>query len=171
MTTKQQTSKEYFRTLKLIYYAMIASQLFFGIVFIILVQGGQINTSQEDLKDIFNYVVPLFIVGGIFGSNRMFLTLVKDSKRIENLPDKMAGYQTAIIVRYAFLQAPFFFSLVVYLLTGGVLFLGLAGVIVVVFLTIKPTIERAARDLDLNLNDKQAINDPNRIIAELKIER
>jgi len=69
------------------------------------------------------------------------------------------------VIRYAFLQAPTFFSLVVYVLTGGVLFLGLAGVIVVIFLTIKPTIERAAKDLDLNLNDKQAINDPNRIIA------
>jgi len=52
-----------------------------------------------------------------------------------------------------------------------VLFLGLAGVIVLKFLTIKPTIERAAKDLDLSINDKQAINDPNRIIAELKIGR
>jgi len=171
MTTKQQTSKEYFRTLQIIYYALIASQLFFGIVFIILVQGGQINPSQEDLKDIFNYIVPLFIVGGIFGSNWMFTTLIKDSKKIEYLPVKMAGYRIALIVRYAFLQAPTYFSLVVYILTGGVLFLLMAGVIVVKFLTIKPTIERAARDLDLTINDKQAINDPNRIIAELKIER
>lgn len=171
MNTKQQTSKEYFRTLQIIYYALIASQLFFGVVFLILMQGGQIDPGQQNLKEIFSYIVPLFVVGGILGSNRMFTTLIKESKKIENLPEKMAGYRIALIVRYAFLQAPTVFSLVVYILTGGALFLGLASVIVVVFLTIKPTIERAAKDLDLNLNDKQAINDPNRIIAELKIDR
>lgn len=49
------------------------------------------------------------------------------------------------------------------------LFLVMAGLIIVVFLTISPTSERAAKDLELNPDDKMAINDPNRMIAEIKI--
>ena len=171
MSISQQTSKEYFRSLRIIYFAVIAGQVIFGMVAVFINQEVQLNSALDQIRDVLIYIVPLIAIGGILGSNLVFKSRLKLLKSRVSLIEKTADYRAALIVRYALLEGPSFFALVIYFLTGDVLFLGVAGLIIVVFLAIRPTIERVASDLDLNLNDKQAINDPNRVIAEIKTER
>jgi len=167
MSTKQQTSKEYFRELQVIYYALIAGQVIFGIVAHCLNQYGSFNSDVQIVGNIF-YIVPLFVFGGSYVSNMVFRKMMSATKSIGILTEKMNAYRSALIVRYSLLEGPSFFSIIAYYLTGHLLFLALSGLIIVFFLTIIPTTERAATDLELNLNDKQIINNPSRLIAEIE---
>ena len=68
------------------------------------------------------------------------------------------------MVRYALLEGPSIFAIVVYLVTGDTVFILLAAFIVLYFLTIRPNKEKAVSDLDLDTNEEQILYDPNKEI-------
>ena len=171
MTKKPQTSKEYFNTLIIIYYVLIGGQLLFGFVSLVLHQSETFDPAIKELRDIFIFVVPFFVLGGLLGSNIMFKYQLKVCKSKPDLMEKMTCYRSALIIRYALLEGPSFFSIVVYLLTRDMLFLGMAGVIILIFLSIKPAISKAVIDLELNTSDSQAINNPGKVISEIRINQ
>ena len=74
---------------------------------------------------------------------------------------KLDAYRAALILRYALLEGPSMFAIVVYLVTGGIIFILLAALIVFYFVTIRPNKENVIKDLDLNPNEEQILNDPN----------
>lgn len=165
METKTMTSKEYFKAIQIVYYGLIAGLVLFAGISFYLHQLGNYPGSAE-LKDIFIYIVPLFVIGGMVGSNIIFKSRLKEPKKMTKLPDKMAYYRSALIVRYALLEGSAFFAIVVHLITGDLLFLGMAGLIILNLIIIKPTIEKAVNDLELDPNDRNSIYNPNTIIDE-----
>jgi hypothetical protein len=168
METKPQTSKEYFKTLQIIFYALITGQLLFGLVALFLHQKIGLDNGLNDLKNIFLYIVPIFIAGGYLSSRILFKNSLKTAKSRASLVEKMADYRAALVVRYALLEGPSFFAIVIYQITGYLPFLVMAGFIIVIFLTLKPAKERAVSDLELSPAEEQAILDPDRIIYFLK---
>lgn len=167
METKPQTSKEYLKTLQIIYYALISGQVIFGLVALFLRKMIGLDTGLQDLTDIFLYLVPVFIFGGYLLSRILFKSNLKTAINKSSLIEKMSDYRAALVIRYALLEGPSFFAIVVYLLTGSLIFLGMAGLIIVLFFTMKPTKERSVTDLQLNPAEEQSILDPDRIIAEI----
>ena len=57
------------------------------------------------------------------------------------------------------------FAIVCYLLTANYLFLGLAGLIIVIFLINWPTRDKVAKDLELNQTDRARMEDPEAVVA------
>lgn len=164
METKPQTSREYFKTMQIIYYALIAGQVSFALIALFLHQMIGLDTGLNELRIIFLYIVPIFIVGGYLSSRILFKNSLKTAKSKSSLVEKMADYRAALIVRYALLEGPSFLAIVVYLITGDFSFLVMAVFIIVIFFTIKPTRENAVNDLELNPAEEQAILDLDRII-------
>ncbi len=171
MDTKPQTSKEYFKALQIVYFALIAGQVLFGLLTFYLIQTGLFDGDQKELRNIFIYIVPVFVVGGLFGSSILFKKGLNSAKEKTSLYEKMSDYRSTLIVRYALLEGPSFFGIVVFLITGDYLFLGMSGLIIAVFFTLMPTVNRAVNDLELSVHDTHTVNDPNGVIAELKTER
>jgi len=164
----KQTSRDYFRSLQIVYYALIAGQVFFCAVSYFLNQTGKMDTGMKDRRDIFLVIVPLFVIGGFLSSRFIFKTRLTAIKNQDNLIAKMTDYRGALIIKYALLEGPSFFAIVVFLLTGDYLFLGLSGLIIVYFFLIRPTPETAVNDLELSIMEVQLINDPDCEIAEIK---
>jgi MFS family permease len=171
METKPQTSKDYFRTLQIIYYALIAGQVIFGLVALFLNQMIGLDTGLNDLRNIFLFIVPIFIVCGYLASRILYKNSLKKAKSRASLIEKMSDYRAALVVRYALLEGPSFFAVVVYLITGDLSFLVMAGFIIAIFFTIKPTKDRAVRDLELSPYEEQSILDPDKVIAEIKLDK
>jgi len=167
MNSLPQTSKEYFKAMQIVYYALIAGQVLFALLSFYLIRTGSFDGEQSELRNIFIYIVPVFVVGGLFGSNIMFKKALAEAKRKPRLVDKMAYYRSALIIRYALLEGPSFFGIVVYLITGDYLFLGMSGLIIAVFFTLKPGPDRAVNDLELSSDETHTITDPEGMIAEL----
>jgi len=150
-----------------VYYALIAGQVFFALVSFYLQKTGMMDAGIKELRDIFLIIIPLFVVGGFLGSRVMFKTRLNAIKSQDNLISKMTAYRGALIIKYALLEGPSFFAIVVFLLTGDYLFLGLSGLIIVYFFLIRPTSEAAVNDLELSIMEVQFINDPDCEIAEI----
>ncbi|MBP7496191.1 MAG: hypothetical protein KA792_00805 [Bacteroidales bacterium] len=157
MKTKQQTSKEYFRALSTIYYAMIAGQIFFVLISFFLVYKGIIKEQDKDLNDVFSIIIPVFVLGVIMSSNILFRNKLKKSKSKTLLIEKMNDYRSALLIRYALLEGPCFLSIVAYLLCGVNLFLMLAGVIILIFSFYKPSVNKAVIELELNQTDTESL--------------
>ena len=165
MITNEQTSKAYFNSLKIIHTAILSSQVILGIIFYYLNTASQGNSSSEGLDKIFQIVVPIIVVGGIIGSAVMLRLKLKAIKAQTELKNKLGEYRNALIVGYAIMEGPSLLSLVLYYLTGNILYLACAGLIILVFLINKPSKYIAANDLDLNSNERALIEDPDAIIT------
>jgi hypothetical protein len=167
MEAKPQTTRTYFLALQIVYYALIAGQVIFAFLTFYLIRSGLFDSEQTELRNIFIYIVPIFVVGGLLISHLMYKSLLNNAKGNKNLYDKLTTYRSALIIRYALLEGPSFFAIVVYLLTGDYLFLGMSGLVILVFFTLKPTVERAINDLELHSEESYAINNPNTMIDEM----
>ncbi|MDD2528078.1 MAG: hypothetical protein PHT26_08595 [Lentimicrobiaceae bacterium] len=119
--------------------------------------------------DIFKYIVPLLIIIGIVGGNYSFKKQLKVALARIDLPDKSNYYRSALMVSYAFLEGSAFFTIVVYLLTGNMLFLGLAFIPILSFLLFVSSIEKAQYDLELNHDEKQRIHTPETVLDKMKL--
>jgi hypothetical protein len=165
METFPLTSKAYFKAIQIVYYALIAGQLFFAFIILFLIYGSEFKPEMQDFKNVFIIVVTLFAIGGLFASQIIFRNRLDQAKSRTNLPEKLADYRSALIVRFALLEFPSFGSIVFCMITGEVIFLGMSGLIVAVFLAIKPTKDKAIMELELNSSDVNYLNNPDNIVG------
>lgn len=164
MDNIRQTSGVYFRSLSIVFYGLIIGQVFFGLISFFLVSTNNFKSEGADLRSIFIYIIPIFALGGFILSNLTFKNRLKAIDKKSSLMIKLTDYRAALVVRYALLEGPSIFSIVVYLVTGDTIFIILAASIVLYFLTIRPNREKAISDLSLDSNDEQIFYDPNKEI-------
>jgi hypothetical protein len=79
---------------------------------------------------------------------------VGNLKNKTTLLEKLTGYQAALIVRFALLEGPSLFAIVVFTLTNNWFFLLISVCIIVYFITLRPGTEKVADDLQLNYDEK-----------------
>lgn len=164
MDNIKQTSGTYFRSLTIVFYALIIGQVFFGLISLFLVTTNNFKLDGADLRSVFIYIIPVFALGGFISSNLVFKNRLKAIDKESNLEIKLADYRAALVVRYALLEGPSIFAIVVHLVTGDTIFILLAAFIVLYFLTIRPNKEKAVSDLNLDTNEEQIIYDSNKEI-------
>ena len=164
MITNKLTSREYFKTMLIIWIALIGGQVLFGIITFYLNNNGSYDPQEKDLKDIFIYLVPVFAVYGVIAGSIIFKKRLNSSKKKTGLLEKLNDYRAALIIRYALLEGTTFFSLVSYLMTGDLLFLYISILIIATFIIIKPSTKNVINDLELNPGEIQIISNPDSII-------
>lgn len=164
------TSRQYFKLLSLIYGVMLVAQVGTGTVFFVL-RSTQADVMHDDaqLAEIFQYIVPcaavlLPLVGWVLSKR----TLRNITER-EPLSDKLRKYQSNLLVKYAFFEAPTLLALVAYFLTGKQGFLGAAVALVLWFLSQVPTKSRVLSDIPLLPPEESKLNDPEAEVAEMPI--
>lgn len=165
MQIKEQTSKEYFNGLTIIHAALLIGQVLFACVAYYLNSNEPFSNNSRGLNDVFQIVAPIFVVGGIMGSTFLTIAQLKSIKERTTLPEKLGSYRAVHIVKLALLEGPSLFAIVCYLLTANYLFLGLAGLIIVIFLINWPTRDKVAKDLELNQTDRARMEDPEAVVA------
>jgi hypothetical protein len=164
METKPQTSREYFRLMLIIYFALVAGQVMFGLVVAFLRLAGDFSMELSEMKDIFLILSCVFAAGGYLGGRILFRKMMVSARDRASLAEKMANYRSAMIVRYALLEGATFFTIIACLITGDFLFLGFAGFLVLIFVTMPPTRNNAIRDLELSPAEEREILDPEAVI-------
>jgi len=107
--------KAYFKTLKLLHLSLVAGLSIFMAVAII--QGDSFNTDLRT-NSTFLYLVPVFALLGYFGSQVLFKKMVSNIPRSHSFNQKLQRFQSALLVKYALIEAPAFLSLFAYYATG-----------------------------------------------------
>lgn len=167
MAQNQLTSKAYFRGIRIIHLGLMIGQALFVIITTGIIESGSLEAIFPELTTILGVVISVFGIYGILASHFFFQNKLKSIRQKDNLKEKMSDYRGALISRYARLEGPSFFAIVSYMLSGNLLFLILTGLILVLFGMIRPSIQKAETDLELNPNEIQLINNPESIITYL----
>lgn len=171
MDHKILTSKQYFKLLLLVYGVMLVAQVGTGTVFFFL-RSTQANAMPKEatLGKLFTYLVPgtalVLPMLGILLAKRS----IKGLEISDLLSDKLRKYQSTLIFKYAFFEAATFFSLVAYFLTGEWLHLGIAGALILFFLTQLPTRNRVFNEVPLSSLDESQLNNPDAEVADIPVK-
>jgi len=155
METREKISREPFLTLHLIYLAILLSQVLFAGLSLFMQLSGMAGI-EKDLGDVFIYAVPLVVFFLLAFSEWMFRIKLKDARKMSGIQEKLVSYRVAWILRFAILEGSSILAIVAYLLTGNLLFMAIAGFVLLVMLMYRPTRSRAIMDLELNPEDTES---------------
>ncbi len=163
---KDITSREYFRTLNLIYAAQLSAIAVFAGVAYYLINHGNLGPANNDLAVTFQKVIIIVVPLSLGAGYIMFRMVIHRMDPNAHLKDKMKKYFTANIIRSAFLEVPGLLVSVAAIITAHVLFLVIVPMILVVFLLFRPTRSVASQELKLSLEERAMLENPDAIISE-----
>ena len=138
--------------MSVIHNAFTAGLYLFGFTAVLL--KGQRQMSVKSTNDTFMFVVPLLAVVSVIAGHLIFKQLLGNLNNELSLKEKIKGYQSATIIRFALTEFPALFAIVAFMLTRNILFLVIAGLLIVYLRFLKPTKPRTEKDLNLSYEEK-----------------
>lgn len=154
------TSAQYFRVLAILHSSFIFGQIAFAGMALFLRSTGGFTFEDESLRTILPLVALALSVGGAAAGAAIFRRQREVLRGQAVLSEKLAGYRSAQILRWALLEGPALFSIVTFLLTGVYWVLGLVGLLVALFVSYRPSPKRTVQDLLLSHEDEASVLDP-----------
>ena len=163
MKQSQLTTGEYLKALKVIHIGLTAGVVLFLIIAVVLQLTG-FEPELKELEMILLGVTAVAAFSGIFAGNMIFRKRLEQLIELKNLNEKLTGYQSALIVKYALIEGPAFFTVVAYLLTTNVLFPVIAVFLVVVMVLSAPRKDKLITDLNLSMKETSILENPDSVI-------
>jgi hypothetical protein len=143
------------KALPIIHLGLLMGQVLFAIVVYYITPQKGFSLNENDP---FVFVAIALAAGGFIGGNLIFKQTLAKIPPDATLSQKIAAYQTAFIIRAALMEGPSLFSIAVYMLGGNLFFLAVTALIVLYFITFRPTKEKITADLNLDYSEKTALD-------------
>lgn len=149
----KKTGSAYVKILQMMHLAICIAPALFGIF--VIFSRDSLGKSFNDMGSLFIYVVPFAALGGYFLSAFLFGKVMHKLHQKQDLQQKLGGYQSASILKYALLEAPALLSFFAYLGNNHPLYL-VIGISLLVYLFFqRPTKAVIIKDLQLKQTDQQ----------------
>ncbi len=147
--------KKVIPSLKIIHIALVFGLVVFGAISYF--NGVGFVTDFEISSDVFIYIVPTAAILGYFGSQIIYKKTLKNINRNDKLSKKLAHYQKALILKYAFIEGPAILAFIIFMRFGYVLYFNIA-VCLIIYLAIQtPTRDKVVKDLSLSSKEQKKI--------------
>jgi hypothetical protein len=146
----------------MVYYVILIVLVVF-IVVISFLEGNRIRKYDPILP--FPILTPALVIAGYACSKLVFKRSLDKLNYKNDLITKMQGYRRALITKYIFLTLSSLLSTATSLVTGGMTFLALSLLMILLLFREKPSPIKAARDLQLHSENAQIISNRDKIIA------
>jgi hypothetical protein len=159
-------SKEYFRTINLIYFAQLIAMTLLAIISYYLIQEGNMGAENNSLALSFQKVIMIVIPLCLGAGYLLFRIFLRGIRPEMPLRFKMKKYFVANLIRSAFLEIPGLFVSAAALITAHTLFLVIVPLILVLFFLFRPTRSVIAQELNLGIDERAKLADPEAIISE-----
>ncbi|UII76825.1 hypothetical protein LV716_03275 [Flagellimonas sp. HMM57] len=154
--TGQFTPRGFIKTLTILHLALIAGPIAFACFAYFQIQDVVIDFTNTD--DSFLLIIPIFAIGAISMGNLVYKKLTAEISKIAGLKQKLMRFQTASLIKFASIEAPALFSVVVFYMTGNMAFLLIAVVLIFYFFTLRPTKVKIENSLALRGEEKSQFN-------------
>ena len=150
-----QPTSPYIKAISILHYALMAGQFFFGIIMFVLVWLKKDNSfpMQNISQQMLIACIAIAAIAYLAG-NMLF------KKKLENINEennpvakKLEEYRAANITRWALMEFPTLFCIIIFFLTGNYSIMIVAVVMLVLFFTTKPGAQKTVADLGISLND------------------
>ena len=168
MPVQQQTSEAYFKSLSLIFYALIAMQLITAAVLLVLKKTQEFPSRFEEKGDLMIYLLIAVVMVGFVAAYLFYTSRCRALSELKDLKSKMTGYRVTLIIRLAILEALSLMALVLFIITGDLVHIAVAGFVIIYSLKLRPVKSTIARDLNLSSTEQAKLEDPNEIVAEFE---
>jgi DMSO reductase anchor subunit len=147
--------RSFLKTLNLIHTILLIGMLLFaGVVYFL---DSENNSASEEGSQ-FLYLVPLMAIVAFFLSQFLFKKIKDQITKSAVLLAKITNLQTAYIVRFALIEAPVLFALIAFMLSGNIIHLLIAGLLIVYFFSLKPTSDKITTELNLTPEEEQVFD-------------
>jgi hypothetical protein len=156
------TPEGFIKSISVIHLALLAGQVVFGIV--AFGQSGKAYFGIRNTGDVLIFIVPVVAIAGFLAAYVLFQQQLIALRSKASLGEKIIGYQTALIVRFALLEGPSLLAIVAYLANGNLFYLAIAGLLVFYFISLRPTLEKVENDLELNFTERIEFLDNDEVI-------
>lgn len=154
--SNQSNPKENFRVNYIIYFALLVGIIMFAL-FAYLFPRGQEDVPNENLLNIFTYIVPTLAVFEIFLSRFMYHKFIQQIQSNATLFEKISKYRTAKIVSWALLEGAALFSIIAFIITRSFFFYIVLFVIVIAFILSKPSLDECINDFRIEGNERDEL--------------
>ena len=156
------TPNSFMKNLTIIYIALLAGMVMFGLVIVFLTDVWESTLPSTD--DPFLYAVPVLTFLGVVLGRVIHKKFMDKLQKTESLKDKLIGYQTACIIKYALVEMPFLVGVVGALLTNNIYYLMISGTLVMYYITLRPTRIKVKEDLSLTTKMGLQFNEKNQVL-------
>ncbi|MFS4468425.1 hypothetical protein [Maribacter sp. 2210JD10-5] len=146
--------KTYLKSLSFLHLSLVAGVALFTIFAVSKVQRFDTANGQGN---VLLYAVPVVALIGYFGSQFIFKKLLSSLKNTDSLEDKLKKFQSASLVKYAFIEAPTFLALFIYYSSGNALPLVIALCLLAYLYVQKPNKERIIKSLPLTSEEVRTL--------------
>jgi len=160
METQTLTVGNYFKANKIVHVAMVIGLVFFISMSFFLQKMG-LGTIGENLSKSAVYITPIIALIGLIGGTSLFKRKLNQCRTKQLLNEKLTEYRSALILKFAIIDGTALILIISYLLTGELIILTAAGLLIIVFTTYIPTKAKLINDLALSFTDRQILDDPN----------
>jgi hypothetical protein len=148
MNSNQYSKGTILKNLTIIHGALLLGQLMI-IGFLLFLNQSYLNKHFfGDNKNLI-IVMPIAVSVGFYLGRYLFLNKIESAKNMPTLDEKINEYLGASIVQYALLEGPSLLSAILFFLTGGYYFLLGSLVMIIRFVLIRPSKQKAIDDLGL----------------------
>ena len=141
------------KALSVMHFSLFIGQLMFAGIAIYL-QYTKVFSAVIKNEELLLLIVPYLIglaVAFVIMSTFSYKKKVEEIKaNDQSIPEKLAAYRAASIIRWAMIEAPVLLIIIGYLLTGISALLPALAVMLIIFIYTKPTIAKAASQLGIS---------------------
>lgn len=137
----------------LIFYALFVGQVIFLLISIILSTNKPSKNNSEQafifMMIILLLALPLLVLGPY-----IYRSMInKNVNKLKSLEQKLVLYRQGIIIKLAFIEGVYIFSVFSYFISGGYVFLILSLFLLFLFFKHKPSLEKFADDFNIPLSE------------------
>jgi hypothetical protein len=145
----------YFTSLSILHIAFLVGQLIFAGVASFLVFSNAVPPSLEDSVAL-QVAAILLAIGGLVAGQMLYNKRVNEAQAAQTTDEKLATFRAVFIMKDALLEGPSIFALVIFLLTGKMLYLCVSGALILWFALQYPYRSKVLSELSL---DELALTD------------
>ncbi len=149
MNNYKTTPEEFLKSIQIIHMALITGVVLFALIAVYIHFSGFEFDGGKELNSGLIIVVPVFAIAGIIASRLVFKFKLKECITKQNMEEKITDYRSALIIKFALIEGCAMFSVIAFLLTNNLLYLGITGLLLVVFIIYRPTAETLSADIEV----------------------
>ena len=147
----RQTPDSILKSLSILHAALLAGQILFALVG--LARSSAIYFGVMNMNDQFAFIIPVLAMGGFMSGYLMFKKGMGQLNEKEDLYEKLSGYQSALISRFALIETPSLLSVAAYMVSGNIFFIFISGGLMIYFMFLRPTRGKIQNDLLFDFKD------------------
>ncbi len=115
-------------------------------------RSGWVYFGLRSSDDEVIFAVPLLAFCGIIADHVLFKQQLKALRNKNTLSERLTGYHSALVMRFALLGIPSVFAIIAYMFNRNAFFIGVATPMMLYFMLLRPTREKVESDLHVDFS-------------------